>query len=53
MNDWEMFEKNLTEQAIQMGMNPELFHWDLISEGFEGGNNDLQNWLSFYKDLEY
>jgi len=53
MNNWEMFEKHLTNQAIEMGMNPELFHWDLISEGFEDGNNDPQIWLSFYKELEY
>lgn len=52
MNNWEMFEKNLTEQAIEIGLNPEEFHWELISAGYENGNIDPKSWLSFYKEME-
>jgi hypothetical protein len=52
MSSWEMFEKYITNQALKMGLDPETFHWEAISDGYEDGNVDPGNWLNYYKDLE-
>jgi len=58
MDNWEIFEKQLTELALNEGLNPEIFDWKSISDGYE---HDIYNnitlrsiinkWINYYKEL--